>query len=79
MQEILVHVHALCLQTMYEMRSVRELDWTLACALMAEFARLQLIIGQDLTKRFNSPPNAPGDLQSGTPVRCCQDPQSAPH
>ena len=32
------------------MGSVRELDQTLACALMAEFARLQLIVGQDLTK-----------------------------
>ena len=30
--------------------SVRELDRTLARALMAEFTRMQLIIGQDLTK-----------------------------
>ena len=50
MQEILARVHALHLQTMHEMGSVRELDRTLARALMAEFARLQLIIGQDLTK-----------------------------
>ena len=50
MQEILVHIHALHLQTMHEMGSVRELDQTLACVFMAEFARLQLIIGQDLTK-----------------------------
>ena len=50
MQEILACIHTLCLQTMHEMGSVRELDWTLACALMAEFARLQLSIGQDLTK-----------------------------
>ena len=49
-QEILARIHALCLQTMYEMGSVRELDQTLARMLMAEFARLQLIIGQDLTK-----------------------------
>ena len=35
---------------MHEMGSVQELDWTLACVLMAEFARLQVIIGQDLTK-----------------------------
>ena len=35
---------------MHEMGSVRELDQTLACALMAKFARLQQIIGQDLTK-----------------------------
>ena len=50
MQEILVHIHALRLQTMHEMGSVRELDRTLVRALMAEFVRLQLVIGQDLTK-----------------------------
>ena len=49
-QEILTRVHALCLQTMHEMGSVRELDWTLAHALMAEFTRLQQILGRDLTK-----------------------------
>ena len=32
------------------MRSVRELDRTLACTLLAEFMRLQLIIGEDLNK-----------------------------
>ena len=50
MQEILAHIHALRLQTMHEMGSVQELDRTLARALMAEFARLQLIVGWDLTK-----------------------------
>ena len=50
MQEILARVHALCLQTMHDMGSVWELDQTLAHMLMAEFARLQLIVGQDLTK-----------------------------
>ena len=50
MQEILECVHAIHLQTMYEMGSMRELDQTLARALMAEFTRMQLIIGQDLTK-----------------------------
>ena len=49
-QEILEHVHTLRLQTAHEMGSVRELDQTLARALMAEFTRLQLVIGQDLTK-----------------------------
>ena len=51
-QEILAHVHTLCLQTMHEMGSVRELDWTLTCTLMAKFARLQLVIGWDLTKNL---------------------------
>ena len=49
-QEILACIHALCLQTMHEMGSVWELDGILARVLMVEFARLQLIIGQDLTK-----------------------------
>ena len=48
--EILEHVHAIRLQTMHEMGSVRELEWTLVHTLMAEFVRLQLIIGEDLTK-----------------------------
>ena len=29
-REILAHIHALHLQTMHEMGSIRELDWTLA-------------------------------------------------
>ena len=35
---------------MHEMGSVREVDRTLARTLMAKFARLQLIIGEDLTE-----------------------------
>ena len=50
MQEILEHIHALCLQNTHEMGSVQELDRTLAHMLMVEFARLQLVIGWDLTK-----------------------------
>ena len=49
-QEILVRIHALGIQAMHEMGSVHELDWTLARTLLAESARVQLIIGQDLTK-----------------------------
>ena len=48
--EILAHIHALHLQTMHEMGSVWEVDRTLARTLMAESARLQLIVGEDLTK-----------------------------
>ena len=48
--EILARVHALHIQPMHEMGSVQEFDQTLACTLMAEFMRLQLIIGEDLTK-----------------------------
>ena len=50
MREILARVHALHLQTMHEMGSVRELDQTLAQTLLAESARLHLIIGEDFTK-----------------------------
>ena len=49
-RKILEHVHAIRLQAIHEMGSVRELERTLVCTLMAEFARLQLIIGEDLTK-----------------------------
>ena len=48
--EILAHVHTIRLQAMHEMGSVWKLDQTLARTLMAEFMRLQLIIGEDLTK-----------------------------
>ena len=47
---ILEHIDALHLQTMQEMGSVQEVDRTLARTLMAEFVRLQLIVGEDLTK-----------------------------
>ena len=49
-REILAHVHALHLQTMHEMCSMQELDRTLAQTLLAESARVQLIIGEDFTK-----------------------------
>ena len=49
-REILACIHALHLQTMHEMGSVQEVDQTLAQILTAEFARLQLIVGEDFTK-----------------------------
>ena len=39
---------------MHEMGGMRELEGTLVCTLMAEFARLQLILGEDLTKRLTA-------------------------
>ena len=48
--EILACIYALHLQTMQEMGSVQEVDQILAQTLMAEFARLQLIVGEDFTK-----------------------------
>ena len=52
--KILEHIHAICLQTMHEMGGVRELERTLVHTLMAEFVRLQLILGQDLTKSLTA-------------------------
>ena len=52
--EILEHIHTICLQTMHEMGGVRELERTLVCTLMAEFVRLQLILGEDLTKSLTA-------------------------
>ena len=52
--EILEHIHAIRFQTMHEMGGMRELEQTLVCTLMAEFARLQLILGEDLTKSLSA-------------------------
>ena len=52
--EILEHIHAIHIQTMHEMRGVRELEQTLVHTLMAEFARLQLILGEDITKSLSA-------------------------
>ena len=53
-RDILEHIHAILLQTMHEMGGVRELERTLVRTLMAEFARLQLILGEDLTKSLSA-------------------------
>ena len=49
-QGILERIHATLLQALYEMGSTRALDRTLAHALIAEFTRVQLVMGKDLTK-----------------------------
>ena len=51
---ILKHIHAICLQTMHDVGGVRELEQTLVHTLMAEFVRLQLILGEDLTKSLSA-------------------------
>ena len=53
-REILKHIHDICLQTMHEMGGMRELEQTLVRTLMAEFARLQLILGEDFTKSLSA-------------------------
>ena len=52
--KILEHIHAIHLQTMHEMGGMRELERTLVRTLMAEFVRLQLILGEDLTKSLTA-------------------------
>ena len=52
--KILEHIHAIRLQTMHEMGGMRELEQTLVHTLMAEFVRLQLILGEDLTKSLTA-------------------------
>ena len=49
-QRILERIHTSRLKALYEMWSMRELDRTLSRALMAKFARIQLVMGKDLTK-----------------------------
>ena len=51
---ILKHIHALRLQTLHDMGGVRELEHAAVRTLMAEFARLQLILGEDLTKSLSA-------------------------
>ena len=51
---IVKHIHALHLQILHEMGGMRELEQAAVCTLMAEFARLQLILGEDLTKSLSA-------------------------
>ena len=47
-------IHTLRLQILHEMGGVRELEQAASCTLMAEFARLQSILCEDLTKSLSS-------------------------
>ena len=47
-RDTLDQVYALCLETLQEMGFIREVDRALAKSIMAEFLRLQLIVGDDL-------------------------------
>ena len=51
---ILEHIHALCLQILHDMGGMRELEQAAVRTLMAEFARLQLILGENLTKSLSA-------------------------
>ena len=51
---IVERIHALRLQIIHEMGSVREVEQAAVCTLMAEFARLQSILCEDLTKSLSA-------------------------
>ena len=51
---IIERIHALCLQILHNMGGVRELEQVAVRTLMAEFARLQTILCQDLTKSLSA-------------------------
>ena len=48
------HIHALRLQTLHDMGGMRDLEQAAVCTLMAEFARLQSILGEDLTRSLSA-------------------------
>ena len=47
-------IHALCLQIIHDMGSVREVEQAAVHTLMVEFARLQAILCEDLTKSLSA-------------------------
>ena len=47
-------LHAVCLQAMHDMGCVREVEQVAVRTLMAEFARLQAILGEDLTRSLSA-------------------------
>ena len=47
-------LHAIRLQTMHDMGCVREVEQAVVSTLMAEFARLQAILGEDLTQSLSA-------------------------
>ena len=51
---ILEHIHALRLQALHDMGGMREMEQAAVCTLMAEFTRLQLILGEDITKSLSA-------------------------
>ena len=47
-------IHAICLQTIHNMGCMREVEQVAFSTLMAEFARLQAILGEDLTQSLST-------------------------
>ena len=53
-RDIVRHLHAVRLQTMHDMGWVREVEQAAVRTLMVEFARLQAILGEDLTQSLSA-------------------------
>ena len=53
-RDIIRHLHAVCLQATHDMGCVREVEQAAVRALMVEFARLQAILGEDLTRSLSA-------------------------
>ena len=53
-RDIVRHLHAVCLQATHDMGCVREVEQVAVRTLMAEFARLQAILGEDLTQSLSA-------------------------
>ena len=51
---VIERIHALCLQIIHDMGSVREVEQVAVHTLMVEFARLQTILCEDLTKSLSA-------------------------
>ena len=51
---ILEHIHALHIQILHDMEGMRELEQAAVHTLMAEFTRLQSILGEDLTRSLSA-------------------------
>ena len=53
-RDVVRRIHAVCLQAMHDMGCVREVEQVAVRTLLAEFARLQAILGEDLTKSLSA-------------------------
>ena len=53
-RDVVWHIHAVCLQAMHDMGCMREVEQVAVRTLLAEFARLQAILGEDLTKSLSA-------------------------
>ena len=51
---ILDRIHTLCIQILHDMGGMRELEQAAVRTLMAEFTRLQSILGEDLTRSLSA-------------------------